>query len=663
MVLLKVISFVFNCNLVRCILMNKILAFFAIMVVSIVLTTSDAAATACGSANGGTFSSFPTSGLCQTDNNGNTPQTRNKSTSSTKYTWKCVFDYSDYYHEVSCSANRSTPPPTTSCGDGTKQSPNTAGQYEQCDDDNNTNADGCSSTCQNEIASIKIDKNDNDNGDDTQTVIIDGKATYKITVTNNGAVSLKNVVVNDSVSANCKRSAAQTKALYPGGTFDPNEVFTYTCEDVFADADVNRPLQSTASVIGTPVNNVANVSDSDPTNVTLKLGAPAISIDKTAKNGTDKQTVASGGTAKFKITVSNVGKVDLKDVVVTDIKEPSCNRSAAATKALYQTATLKPNKSFSYYCEDANVTVSYPNIAKVDAASVSGGGKVNASDPTTVTVEGGPAIKIDKNDADNGDDTQVVNGKKATYTIKVTNIGKVALKDVVVTDNVSANCSLTAAQSKALYKTANLEPGQSFTYKCTDTNVTKTHYSTASVVGVAVNNGVKVSDSNKTKVTVPNTPDPTPEPEPEPKKDKKCKGSIGNLVWNDKNDNGVQDAGEAGIPGVRVWLYKGNKVWKDVTNSQGRYKFKNLCSGKYRVVVKKEDIGSLYQVYDPDKKMDSRTKVRLKGSNDKHTKADFGYRGAIAPQTGAGLTLSILFAMLAAGGGVYYYRRKMIGIQ
>ncbi len=33
-------------------------------------------------------------------------------------------------------------------------------------------------------------------------------------------------------------------------------------------------------------------------------------------------------------------------------------------------------------------------------------------------------------------------------------------------------------------------------------------------------------------------------------------GSIGNLVWNDLNANGVVDAGENGIPGVTVDLYR-----------------------------------------------------------------------------------------------------------
>ena len=50
--------------------------------------------------------------------------------------------------------------------------------------------------------------------------------------------------------------------------------------------------------------------------------------------------------------------------------------------------------------------------------------------------------------------------------------------------------------------------------------------------------------------------------------------SIGNRVWNDANDNGLQDAGEAGISGVTVQLFQGaTQVGATVTNALGEYVF------------------------------------------------------------------------------------------
>jgi len=66
-----------------------------------------------------------------------------------------------------------------------------------------------------------------------------------------------------------------------------------------------------------------------------------------------------------------------------------------------------------------------------------------------------------------------------------------------------------------------------------------------------------------------------------------CSGSIGDFVWNDSNANGVQDEGEEGIPGMAVCLLDscGEVIRNCVTDSGGRYLFKNLCAGDYRVCV------------------------------------------------------------------------------
>jgi SdrD B-like domain len=56
--------------------------------------------------------------------------------------------------------------------------------------------------------------------------------------------------------------------------------------------------------------------------------------------------------------------------------------------------------------------------------------------------------------------------------------------------------------------------------------------------------------------------------------------SLGNFVWNDANANGVQDAGELGIQGVTVELYKNNVlVASTTTGTNGEYTFTNLIPG------------------------------------------------------------------------------------
>jgi uncharacterized repeat protein (TIGR01451 family) len=67
------------------------------------------------------------------------------------------------------------------------------------------------------------------------------------------------------------------------------------------------------------------------------------------------------------------------------------------------------------------------------------------------------------------------------------------------------------------------------------------------------------------------------------------RGSIGDLVWEDANFNGVRDSGEAGLANVTVRLLDGsnNVLATTVTNSSGNYLFNNLNAGNYKVEVVK----------------------------------------------------------------------------
>lgn len=64
------------------------------------------------------------------------------------------------------------------------------------------------------------------------------------------------------------------------------------------------------------------------------------------------------------------------------------------------------------------------------------------------------------------------------------------------------------------------------------------------------------------------------------------KSTIGDKVWNDLNNNGIQDAGEPGIAGVTVTLYGGDGttvIATTITDALGNYLFTNLNAGTYVV--------------------------------------------------------------------------------
>uniref|UniRef100_UPI00101D0243 SdrD B-like domain-containing protein n=1 Tax=Candidatus Oscillochloris fontis TaxID=2496868 RepID=UPI00101D0243 len=71
--------------------------------------------------------------------------------------------------------------------------------------------------------------------------------------------------------------------------------------------------------------------------------------------------------------------------------------------------------------------------------------------------------------------------------------------------------------------------------------------------------------------------------------------SLGNLVWNDLNNNGLVDGGESGIDNVTVQLYRDDGdntydagdtlITTDTTSGGGLYNFENLAGGNYFVII------------------------------------------------------------------------------
>jgi len=85
-----------------------------------------------------------------------------------------------------------------------------------------------------------------------------------------------------------------------------------------------------------------------------------------------------------------------------------------------------------------------------------------------------------------------------------------------------------------------------------------------------------------------------------PPPDEECTGSIGDFVWYDEDCDGRQDAGEPGVPGVQLDLYRHDDegmlvfIGSTVTDANGRYAFTGLCAGSYVIKVEPSTVPDGY---------------------------------------------------------------------
>ena len=242
---------------------------------------------------------------------------------------------------------------------------------------------------------------------DTQAVVVNGDATFTITVSNPGDVTLTGVDVTDALVPGCDRLGL---TLVAGATS------SWSCTLTGVAADFTNTVEATGvDPNGDPVAAVTDTAD-------VTVLTPAITISKTP----DLALARVGDTVTFTITVANAGETALTDVVVTDPLAPGCDRTFA---------TLALGASQTYDCTLAGVSADFTNTAFANALDPIGNAVPEATDTAVVDVVV-PSVSVSKTP-----DTQSVPlGSPVTFTITVTNDGDTDLADVRVVDALTPEC-------------------------------------------------------------------------------------------------------------------------------------------------------------------------------------------------------------------------------
>ena len=409
-------------------------------------------------------------------------------------------------------------------------------------------------------AAIDIVKTAGDapDGTDFQLARYGDTVTYTYKVTNTGLAPLVNVRVEDD-----KLGTIGTIASLAPGASATLTASTALTEDT---TNVGTVTATPTTKSGDAIPGVPTITDSDNAVVNVPEQTATIGdrvwIDADGDGIQDADEIGLGGvTVTLKGANGNVVATKTTDgngiYLFTDVVPGS------------YTVVFTAPTDWTFTTKDAGADAADSDADSVGAASVTvAPGAINLTIDAGLTLANGvAAIQIVKTAGNAPDGTTLRTdtiGEVVTYTYKVTNTGRTYLKDVEVTDDKLGTIGTV---------TGILAPGASATLTTTATiSVDTTNIGT--VTGTPCDKDGTVLDKDNVSATDNAVVDVPDEP-----------ASIGDRAWVDLDGNGVQDAGEPGLPGVIVTLknHTGAVVMTTMTDENGNYLFADVNPGDYTV--------------------------------------------------------------------------------
>ncbi len=237
--------------------------------------------------------------------------------------------------------------------------------------------------------------------------------TYTVTVTNNGVVDAKQVVVVDHLDKGLKYVSSSHNGVYD----EVAHTVTWVV-DIAAGSSLDLTVTAVADEYGVLTNDVTVGDKSASVDVTVPEIIPTKDVNNTAPNFGDK--------VEYTITLSNNGVGDAKQVVVVDSLDEGLTFVSASDNGVWNpfkrtvTWTVDLAKGESKVFTVIATVSAYGNIPN----TVSVGDK--SSSVNIAVSEIIPAKTVDVENPNFGD--------TVTYTVVVTNNGVVDAKQVVVRD-------------------------------------------------------------------------------------------------------------------------------------------------------------------------------------------------------------------------------------
>ena len=381
---------------------------------------------------------------------------------------------------------------------------------------------------------------------DGKAYVLGETVSYKITVTNDGNLTITDIEVTDELTGD----KWTVESLAPGAS----EEFTASHDVTEADILAGK-VHNEATATGTspdpdePEVPVEPGTKDDPTedpNGHLTVNKTTTS---TPANG---KTYALDETVSYKITVTNDGNLTITDIEVKDDKTgdtwPVASLAPGASEEFE--ATYKVTEADILAGKVLNVATAEGTSPDPDKPDV----PVKPGEKEDPTDDPAPSIDVEKS-SNKVDGVDVPAGSDLTYTVKVTNTGNVTLNNITLTDDHG---------TPEGYETT-LAPGASMTvdynYTITDAD-DEAGKVTNTVTGEGVGtNGETVNDTDSI-TTIVGTNDINPTPDPKDEDEEMSADGKSVTVMYDGHEHTV--SAEATKPGSTI-LYStdGGETWSE----------------------------------------------------------------------------------------------------
>jgi uncharacterized repeat protein (TIGR01451 family) len=397
---------------------------------------------------------------------------------------------------------------------------------------------------------------------------------YQLIVTNTGTGTLTNVTITD---LNAVVSGSTPFSLAAGAT----DATHFTATHVITNAEVaaggvfnQAKVNATSSVTGGPVNDDSDslsIFGNSPTFTPL-LQAPGIALIKTVDNIIDNNgnsVTDVGDEIHYAFSVVNIGNVDLSNVTLTDATAV-LSPSLAVLPLLPVGATDSTTFTATHIVTAADaIAGQVSNSASVDAVSpanapvndVSDNANIIGSNPTITSVVTTLPV-LTKTAAK----SEVKRGEAVLYTITASNLtgGPFQLTDIMPPGfgYVAGSATANNLPVTPVINVRNLDFTGLMPVSGKIILKLKLLASTTLGGGKFLNNAHLINQATGNVIA---TARATVTIIDEAVFD--CSDIIGR-VFDDKNANGYMDAGEPGLPGVRVVTLNGLLI---TTDSQGRF--------------------------------------------------------------------------------------------